>query len=77
MGGGGKSPEPIAPPDPEEFPTREEEKEPLSKSIRDSNLRKIRAQNTGHAGNILHPLGAAGAGVAGLSQALGLPKQVK
>lgn len=71
-GGGGKSaPSAPAAPAPEQTPTYETEKEPLAKSVRDSEQRKI-VQRTGLAGTILtSPLGATGTSGSGGSNLLG------
>ena len=60
MGGGKQTPEPAAPPTPEPTPTPEQVSEPLSKSIRDEEARRLR-QRRGAAGTILtSPLGVEG-----------------
>lgn len=71
-GGGGKSaPSAPAAPKPEQTPTYETEKEPLAKSVRDSEQRKI-VQRTGLAGTILtSPLGVIGTSGSGGSNLLG------
>lgn len=71
-GGGGKSvPSVPAAPEPEQTPTYETEKDPLAKSVRDSEQRKI-AQRAGLAGTILtSPLGAIGTSGSGGSNLLG------
>ena len=58
--GGGKSPSIQDPPELEPAPSFEQQKEPISKAIREAGTKQFRARR-GHAGNILtDPLGIEG-----------------